>query len=173
MARRTNRQHPGGIARRADRAVLRLTQPVLAEVPGGRHHDDPGVHGALGRERQRIGLVRLGHRSANRQVDHAEVEGRLVDDGPVERRDHVADDAAPVLIENLQAHDVRIGRDASTSTQGVEAVAGDDPRDVRAVTAVVVRRRPPVDEINKRGNALAVLRPHERRRPEIRQVCMP
>ena len=62
VARGADRQHPGRVARRADRAVLHLTQAVLAEVARSRHDNDAGVHGALGRERQRIGLVRLGDR---------------------------------------------------------------------------------------------------------------
>ena len=94
MARRADGQHPGRIARRGDPAVLRLAVSVLAEVAGGGDDDDAGVDGALGGERQRVGLERLGDRRADRQVDDADVVGALVRDRPVERRDDVADDAA-------------------------------------------------------------------------------
>ncbi len=46
---------------------------LLAEVARGRDDDDAGVDGALGRQRQRIGLVGLGDARANRQVDDADV----------------------------------------------------------------------------------------------------
>ena len=59
-------------------------------------------------------------------------------DRPVERRDDVADVAAAVGVEDLQADQVRAGRDARARAARVVAVAGDDPGDVRAVAVVVV-----------------------------------
>ena len=47
-------------AGRSDAAVLQLALGVLAEVAGGRDDDDALVDDALGRERQRVGPVRLG-----------------------------------------------------------------------------------------------------------------
>ena len=47
----------------------------------------------------------------------------------------------PVGVEHLQHDQVRAGRDARSRAARVEAVAGDDAGDVRAVAVVVVRRR--------------------------------
>ena len=86
---------------------------VLPEVAGRRHDDDARVDHALGRERQRVGDVRLGDRRANREVDDADVVGGPVRDDPVERRDHVADVAAAAIVEDLQADQVRRRGDAA------------------------------------------------------------
>ena len=59
---------------------------------------------------------------------------------------------APCLVEHLQADDVRRRRDAGVRAVGVVAVAGDDPRDVRAVPVVVVGVRQSVDEVHERAS---------------------
>ena len=108
MAVGADGQHPGRVARRRDGAVLHLAgDGVLAEVAGRGHDDDARVDDALGRERQRVGLVRLRDRRANREVDDADVVGVAVRDDPVERRDDVADVAAAMIVEDLQADQVR------------------------------------------------------------------
>ena len=71
----------------------------------------------------------------------------------------------PVRVEHLQADDVRAGRDAGAAPLRVVAVAGDDAGDVRAVAVVVVRRGAAVDEVDERGDALAVLDANQRRSP--------
>jgi hypothetical protein len=62
----------------------------------------------------------------------------------------------PVRIERLQRNDVGAGRDRITRAISVEAVAGDDARDVRAVAPVVIRLRVAVDEIHEVRDALAL-----------------
>ena len=91
---------------------LRGANRLLPEVAGGSDDDDAAVDRALGGERQRIGLVGFGDGRAHRQVDDADVVRDLVGDHPLEGGDDVADDAAAVLIENLQADEVRRRRDA-------------------------------------------------------------
>ena len=59
-------------------------------------------------------------------------------------------------VERLQRDDVRARRDRVAGAVGVEAVAGDDARDVRAVAPVVVRLRVAVDEIHEVRDALAL-----------------
>ena len=113
----------------------------LPEVAGGGDDDDAGVDRALGGEGQRIGVVGLGDARAHRQVDDADVVRALVRDRPLERRDDVADDAAAVRVEHLQADEVRRRRDAGVRAARVVAVAGDDAGDVRAVAVVVVGLR--------------------------------
>ena len=75
-------------------------------------------------------------------------------DRPLERRDDVADDAAAVLVEHLQADEVRRRRDPGVRAVRVVAVAGDDARDVRAVAVVVVRLEAVVDEVDEGRHAL-------------------
>ena len=79
----------------------------------------------------------------------------LVRDRPVERRDDVADLALARGVQGLQRDDVRLRRNRTAIAVGVVAVAGDDAGDVRAVTPVVVLRGAIVDEVDKRGDALA------------------
>ena len=154
----THRQHPGRVARSRDAAVLRLLLVVdrlLPQVAGGSDDDDAGVDRALGGERQRVGLVRLGDACAHRDVDDADVVRHAVRDGPLEGGDDVADDAAAVLVEHLQADEVRRRRDARVRAIRVVAVAGDDAGDVRAVAVVVVGLEAIVDEVDEAGHALA------------------
>ncbi len=79
----------------------------------------------------------------------------LVRDGPVERRDDVADAALALGVQRLERDDVRLRRDGLASTVRLVTVAGDDAGDMRAVTPVVVLGRAAVDEIDKRGDALS------------------
>ena len=173
VAVRAHGQHPGSVAGGGDRAVLRLPVSVLPEVAGRSDDDDAGVDDALGRERQRVGLEGLGDRRADRQVHDAHVVGRPVRDHPVERGDDVADDAAAAVVEHLQAHDMSRRRHPGANAERLGAVAADDAGHVRPMAVVVVRRRPPVDEVDERGDALPVLDADGRRRPGVGQVVMP
>ena len=80
----------------------------LPRLPAAATTTMPASTAPLGRERQRVGVVGLGDRRAHREVDDADVVGRAVRDRPVERGDHVADDAAAVAVEHLQANQVRV-----------------------------------------------------------------
>ena len=114
----------------------------------------PAIRRALRGKRQRVRPVRLGHPRANRQIDDPDVVRQAILHGPLERRDDIADDAHPVLVENLEADEMRGGRDASLSTVRVVTVAGDDSGDVRSVAVVVVRLDAAVDEVHERAHAL-------------------
>ena len=173
---RADREHPGRVARSRDGAVLRLLRGadrLLPEVAGGSDDDDAAVDRALGGERQRIGLVGFGDGRAHRQVDDADVVRGLVGDRPLECGDDVADDAAAMLIENLQADEVRRRRDARVRAVRVVAVAGDDAGDVRAVAVVVVGLRLVVDEVDKPRHALIVDRADLARAALVVQVVVP
>ena len=95
-------------------------------------------------------------RGAEREVDDADVERVLVGDRVVDRRDDGADRAVALRVERLQRDDVRARRDRVAGAVGVEAVAGDDAGDVRAVAPVVVRLRVAVDEIHEVRDALTL-----------------
>ena len=153
----TVRTH-GALPGRDDRAVLRLTGGVLALVAGSGDDHHSGVDDALGRERQRVGPVRLAHRRADRHVHDADVVLSVMREHPVERRDDVADRALAVGVENLEGDDARVGRDAGLLAVGIVSVAGDDARHVRAVAVVVVRSRLAVHEIDELGDALIAVR---------------
>jgi hypothetical protein len=99
-----------------------------------------GIDGALGRERQRIGRVRLEHAGRDRQVDDADVVGVLDRDRVVDRLDDVADITVPVSVEDLERNEVGARRDASARAVRIEAIAGDDARDMRAMTELVRRQ---------------------------------
>jgi hypothetical protein len=73
-------------------------------LPAAATTGDAEIDEPLGRERQRIDVVRLGDRRANRQVDDADVVPVLVviRGHPVERRDDVGDRTVAVAIENLE-----------------------------------------------------------------------
>ena len=115
----------------------------------------------------------LGDARAHRQVDDADVVRHAVGDGPVEGRDDVADDAAAVLVEHLQADQVRRRRDARVRAVRVVAVAGDDAGDVRPVAVVVVGLRQTVDEVDEAGHALAADDANSRRAAAVAEVVVP
>ncbi len=173
---RADRQHPGRVARGRDGAVLRLLRVpdlLLPQVASRGDDNDAGIDGALGGESQGIGFVGLGDARAHRQVDDANVVRHAVCDGPFERGDDVADDAAAMLIEHLQADQVRRGRDARVRAVGVVAVAGDDSRDVRAVAVVVVGLQLVVDEVDEGRHALPGDDTDARRVARVGQVVVP
>src|SRR4029450_11374152 len=121
------------VTRSGDAAVLDLAVRVLAEVPSRRHDDEADFHRAPGRERQRIGLVRLEHRGANRQVDDSKVEAGAIRDREVDGADDIADRAASLVVEHLQDQELGPGRDTRIRAGAVVAVAGDDGGDGGAV----------------------------------------
>ena len=74
-------------------------------------------------------------------------------DGIVQRRNHIADVAFARAIQNLQ-HDEAGGRsDTRSRAAGIEAIAGDDPGNVRAVAVVVVGLLLTLDEIHEANHA--------------------
>ena len=170
-ARRADGQDPGRVARRRDAAVLRQARRVLAEVAGGRDDDDAGVDHALGGERQRVGPGRLVNRRADRHVDDADVVRRVIREHPIERRDDVADGPVAGVVEDAQRDDAGVWRGAGLEAARIEAVAGDDAGDVRAVAVSIVRRHAAVHKVDERLNPL-VAEGIERARP-IGQVVMP
>ncbi len=94
-------------------------------------------------------------------------------DRPPERGDDVADDAATVLVEHLQADEVRRRRDPGVRAAGIIAVAGDGARDVRAVAVVVVRLQAIVHEVDEGRHALPVDHSHLVVAALVREVVVP
>ena len=105
----------GALPGARDAAVLRLAVGVPTEIARRRDDDDPRFDGALGRERQRIGVVRLVDAGGDRQVDDADVERVLVRDRVVDRGDDVADVALAVAVEHFQDDERRARRDAAAA----------------------------------------------------------
>ncbi len=155
MVRRADGDHPRGVARRPDAAVLRLALRVLPQVAGGRYDDEAGVDGALRRERQRIGRVRLVHAGGDGKIDHAEVECVLVRDRVIDRGDDVADVALAGGVEHFLDEQRRARSDAAAAAPRVVAAARDDAGDVRAVAVVVVRGGLEADEVDEPHDAIA------------------
>ena len=106
----------------------------------------PASTARLRGERQRIGPVGLVHARGDRQVDDADVVGRLDRDRVVDRGDDVADVAATEAVHDLQSNQLRSRRNPLVLAVRVVTGAGDDARDVRAMAVVVVGavRRPHV-----------------------------
>ena len=59
VARSADSQHPRGVARCGDAAVLHASVPAASVVPGRGDDSDAGAHRAFGGERQRIDSVGL------------------------------------------------------------------------------------------------------------------
>ena len=125
---------------------------VLTDVAGRGHHHDAGVHGPLGRLRQRVGVVRLVDARAHRQIDHPDTQGRPVGDRVVDRVDHAADETEAVIVQHLERDEVRPRGNAGAPPVRVVAVAGDDAGHVRAVAEPVVRGVGP--HVRGRGEVL-------------------
>ncbi len=171
-AGRPDRQHPRGVARSGDAAVLLEAQRVLPEVTRSRDDGDALVGDLLRGQRQRVGPVRLVDAGADRHVHDLDVVGPGVDDHPVQRRDDVADAAAAGGIQHLERNQRRARRDARLVAVRVVAVAEDDAGDVRTVTIVVVWQRPSVDEVHELGDALVAVG-IRLRRAALGQVVVP
>ena len=133
-----------------------MTTAVVAAVAGGRDDGDTEVDEPLGRLGQRIHVVRLGDRRANRQVDDADVVTVLVviRGHPVERRDDIGDRAVAIAIENLENGQRRARRDAGVLAARILAVPRENAGHVRAVAEIVVRHLVSVDEVHESVDAL-------------------
>ena len=153
-ARRANGEGPWGVAWSGDAAVLGQARRVLAKVARRGDDHNSAVDDALGRERERIGPERLVDGRGDRHVDDADPVFVVMRDDPVERCDDVADRAETVRVENLERDEAGVWSDARLLTARVAAIASDDAGHVRAVSVVVVRGRPAVDEIDERRDAL-------------------
>ena len=117
-----------------------LHRPVVGAtaVAGRRHDDEAAADRLLHREIQRIGPVRLDDRVADREVDDADAIQAAVLEDPFDRRDHVAGPADARVVQHLERHDIRTGRDAGVLPARRPAVPGHHPRDVRPVAVAVV-----------------------------------
>ena len=154
MAGCTNRQHPWRIPGRCHTAVLDETARSVAVVAGRSDHDDPRLDRLEGRKRQRIDVVRFVHAGRDRKVAHSSLERGFVRNDIVQRRDDVADEPVTGAVEHLVHAETRPRCDAGPGAPGIEPVAGDDARDVRAMPVIVVGRRQSADEIDEPVHAL-------------------
>ena len=112
----------------------------LAGVAGRGDHDDA----ERGRFRdfftQGVGRGRLGHRMAEREIDHADVVTRAIVDGPFHPGDHVARESRAVGTEHAHVDDLSARGDAACVQARVLRVrAADDSGDVGAVAEDVDR----------------------------------
>ena len=108
---------------------------VAATVARGGDHGQAGGPGPLHCLGQRVGVVALGDRVAQRHVQHADVEACAVGDGEIDRLDYRAGVAESLVVEHAQVDEVHVRRDAADRT--VDARTTDRARDVRAVTKAV------------------------------------
>ena len=107
--------------------------------------DDAGDVRAADRFAQGIGRAGFGDRVAERKIDHANVVVGAVSDRPVDAGDYVAREAAAIAAEHANVDQFRAGCDTAVVEIGDRKCwrrrAGDDARDVRPVTEIVVSRR--------------------------------
>src|SRR6266705_1690393 len=137
--------HVGIVARRGDRGVaigpLRVVTPRISRRD---YNNDARLPGCLDGLAKRVELVALKYRSAQRQIDDADVVGTFESYGCLNGGNHVAVSADAILIQRPQINEIRIG---CNLFEGVEvlragricAVACDNARDVGSVTVLVVR----------------------------------
>ena len=145
---------PGDSTRRPSAPTARCPAPscrrtavtpvgVAAGVAGGRDDDDAGLDGALAPRRVSGSVSYDSYTPADTdRLTTRMLQRVLVGDDVVERGDDVADvDPRPTRRAPSAPSEIRArARCPLRAPAGVEAVAGDDPGDVRAVTVVVVRR---------------------------------
>jgi hypothetical protein len=90
---------------------------------------------------QGIKLRRSRDGLAERQVDDLNAQCLAVRDDVLNRGNDGARGTSPVLVEYLEHHQVRIGRDALKHVARSGAAAANEAGDVRAVAKIVVRSR--------------------------------
>ena len=149
-----HREHPGRVGRRGHAAVLRLAVVVAPEVTCRGDDHDARLDGAARRQGERIGLVRLEHGRADRQVDHPHAEPAAAGNDEVDGPDDVADVAAPVAIEHLQHQQVRPRRRPRVLAAAVVSGSGDDACHVRAVAIGVGHLAGGAGEVHETDDAL-------------------
>ena len=145
VVHRADREDVGIVTGAVDREV-----PVAAAV-AGRHDDhEPCAPRALDGLRQRVGVVGLGRRVAERQVEDADSVRVLVGDRPIDRVDDAAHVALTVRIQNAERDQAGAGRNALHGT--AHAGPSDDAGDVRPV-AERVGARARAREVHTREDA--------------------
>ena len=110
-----------------------------AVIAGRRDDDEAGLDRALDRLANRVVLVALRRRRAQRQVHDADAELLAEPDREVDRLDDVGRFALAVRIEHLQVDQVRGRRHAGIGAVDcvLETARRDDAGDVRAVPVEV------------------------------------
>ena len=103
---RADRDHRRHVAGADDPAEHRLAVLRLPEIARRGDDDEAGIDGALGRPGQRIGLVRLEHGLAEREIDDPDPVLRLVGDRKIDGVDDVAAVAGAVGPQDLERDDV-------------------------------------------------------------------
>ena len=154
MTRGAHCQDPRRIAGRCDAAIDDAALRIVSVIAAGRDYHDARLHETLRRTCQRIVGVRFVHTRCDGHVDDADIQRRFVHEDVVHRGDDVADASGAGAIERFEDDQARVRCDAGSSAARVHTVAGNDAGDMRPVTVVVVRRVAPVDEIDKRVDAL-------------------
>ena len=151
---RPNRQRIRAVARRRDAAIHRFPVHRAPEIAGRGDDRDPRLHCALHRLAHRIVAIGLQHRRAQRQVDHANLVLMLVRNRPVDRLNHIARHARPIVPQHAEVHELRARRDAPIRLRLGEhaALAGHDARHVRAVPEAV--HAVAADEVPGRDDAV-------------------
>ena len=135
---------------------------VSASLPGGRDHHDPGVPRLLGGRVERIGPVGLGRVRRQRQVDHPDAVLSLVVHRELDPGDHVEDGGVAVVVGDLDRDQVGPRSDAHVPAvvpvvgRVQQAVSGDQPGNVRAVSVIVRGVRGARVGHGRRDNARAV-----------------
>ena len=138
---RADRDRRRRVARRVDAGVADQTaRRVLAVVAGRDDDDEPLRRRLLDRAHERIVRRLREDRVAEREVDDLHVQLRAVGRHVFDRFDDVARRALARLVEDLEAGERHVGRDAGKLSVGERAAAADQPGDERAVAVVVEGR---------------------------------
>ena len=148
-----DREHPRCVAGRCDAAPLRGAGRVPPAVAGGGHDGNAAVHQRLGGQRQRVRVVRLGHRGADRQVHHADPVARAVFVDPIEGSQHVADRPLTLLVQHFERHERDARRHARVLPGRQGAGAAEDAGHGGAVPVLVGGHGPATDEIDGGAHA--------------------
>ena len=119
---------------------------IAAVIACGYNHDNSVLPSLLDCLAKRIEFVALVDGAAQREVDHANVVARFQRDRLVDGGDHQAVGARAVGIEDAQVDDAGAGCDSFEGlgvlgAGGIKAIAGDEARDVSAVTVLIAGRR--------------------------------
>ena len=124
----------------------------LADVAGRGDDEDTGIDELLRPDRERITVNRIEHRGeririrqvarrlhAEREIDDADVLGGVVLEHPLECADDAVDRAGAVGAEHAEGVQRRARSHSRFLAVGIDAVAGNRARDVRAVPVGIAR----------------------------------